>query len=189
MAFIASSSDKIQFEETQYKSSVSEGTYTKIGGALNNSLNNTLFRVGDIKQSALTEEIYQSIRGDTWVLMKGQDITGSDLATLTGITVLPNMVSVGAHLEQLESGNSVFDFFPNQNKDHNHSDGAWSRLLRVNTFYSVISSEFLNRNTIGDIDSSAGEPELTTSRELLPNGSDRFRPNSYQINHFIKINE
>lgn len=189
MAFLPSVSEKIQIEETQYKSSISEGTAKKLGSSANFILDQNTFRVGDIIQSALTEEIFQAIRGDTWVLMSGQSIAGSDLETQTGISTLPNFTGLGAHLEQLESGNSMFSFYPNQNLDHNHANGSWSRLLRVNTFYDTFTQQFTNRNTIDDVDASAGEPELTTSRELVPEGSDRFRPNSYQVNFFIKINE
>jgi hypothetical protein len=188
VALLPSTEEKIQVEEVSYKSAVSEGTAKKLGSNINFILDQSSTYLGDIKISCLTESQFQAIRGDRWVLMSGQSIAGSDLATLTGITTLPNFTGLGAHLEQLTSIGSMFDFYPNQNLDHDHDNGAWSRILRVNTFYNTVSNQFLNRNTIGDIDASAGEPELTTSRELVEEGGDRFRPNSYQVNFFIKIN-
>lgn len=189
MAFLPSTDEKIQTEEVSFKSSVSEGTAKKIGSDINFLLDNETTDLGDIRPSALSESQFQAIRGDKWVLLKGQDITGSDYAVLTGITTLPDITGLGGHMEQLQSGNSMFQFFPNQNLDHDHDNGAWNRILRVNTQYIPLFGFFTNVNTINDIDASAGEPELTTSAEMLPNGGDRFRPNSAQINFFIKINE
>ena len=46
--------------------------------------------VGDVKHSMLSESQFQAIHGSTWVLMKGQDITGTTLASMLGITKLPD---------------------------------------------------------------------------------------------------
>lgn len=177
MADLPSSRKKITVEETSYRSGISEATSQKIGSTANWILDNSTFIVGDIQWSPLTEAQFQAERGTGWVLMEGQNIAGSDLEALTGIQDLPDMVGNGAHLEQLESGNTMFDYFPNQNKEHNHNDGAWSRVLRVT-----------NENTVAKIDFSVGEPELTTSRAMLNNGGSVARPNSYQLNCFILIN-
>jgi hypothetical protein len=54
--------------------------------------NNGSFRVGDIKQSLLNETEFQSQHGTCWVKMRGQSISGSDLASVTSnrITILPD---------------------------------------------------------------------------------------------------
>jgi hypothetical protein len=189
MAFLTGNTRKNQIEETEYRSSISEGTAKKLGEAVNYILDGGFNLLGVIQASCLTESQFQAIRGDSWVLMRGQSIAGSDFATLTGIMSLPDFIGVGAHLEQLESGNSVFDFFPNQNLDHDHDNGGFNRLLRTVTVYEPAIEQFININTIDSIDASPNEPELTTSAEILAEGGDRFRPNSYQINYFIKINE
>ena len=46
--------------------------------------------LGSIKISTMDYEEFKKNHDVTWVEMKGQDITGSDLSDLTGITQLPN---------------------------------------------------------------------------------------------------
>jgi hypothetical protein len=46
--------------------------------------NGSVFHVGDIKQSLLTEIQFQQVAGDCWVLLKGQSVAGTDYATITG---------------------------------------------------------------------------------------------------------
>lgn len=177
MAELPSVREKITVEETSYRSGVSEATWQKIGSTMNWILDNSSFVLGDILWSCKTEAQFQSDRGTGWVLMTGQNIAGSDLEVLTGIQNLPDMVGNGAHLEQLESGNSMFDYFPSQNKEHNHGNGAWNRVLRET---GVL--------TVGTVDTSPNEPEVTSSRVMLNNGGTVARPNSYQVNAFILIN-
>jgi hypothetical protein len=177
MADLPNVREKITVEETSYRSGVSEATWQKIGSSMNWILDNSSFQLGDIIPSALTEAQFQAERGTGWVRMTGQNIAGSDLEALTGIQDLPDMVGNGAHLEQLESGNSMFDYFASQNKEHNHGNGAWNRVLRETGV-----------NTVGDIDASVNEPEVTSSRVMTNNGGTVARPNSYQINFFILIN-
>ena len=55
-----------------------------------NRFNNGTFMVGDIKHSLLSVTKFQEIAGDCWVKMEGQDISGSDYATIMGVNVLPN---------------------------------------------------------------------------------------------------
>jgi len=54
------------------------------------AFNNQSFTIGDIKHSLLTVAQFQTLMGDCWVKMQGQDITGSDYAVLTGKTLAPN---------------------------------------------------------------------------------------------------
>jgi hypothetical protein len=191
MAFLSGTTSKIQTEDVTYRSAPSDGLLSKMGIAINNSIDNELFSLGDIITSALTEELFTSARAG-WALMDGRDITGSDYAILTGITTLPDFVSQGAHMEQLEAGNSIFDFFPNQNQEHDHRNGSFNRLLRFDTrTIYVFPTGFVttNFNTTDTIDTSPIEPDLVNSSQLQDNGGDRFRPDSFQINHFIKIND
>lgn len=50
--------------------------------------------IGDVKWSLLDEAQFQQINGPFWVLSRGQSIAGSQLSTLTGISVLPDTRSV-----------------------------------------------------------------------------------------------
>lgn len=177
MADLPNVREKITVEETSYRSGVSEATWQKIGSSMNWILDNSGFQLGDIIISGLTEAQFQARRGTGWVLMTGQNIAGSDFEALTGIQNLPDMVGNGGHLEQLESGNSMFDYFSSQNKEHNHTNGVYNRLLRE-------TGDF----TVGTIDTSPNEPEVTSSRVMVNNGGTVARPNSYQVNMFILIN-
>jgi len=53
-------------------------------------IGNELFIVGDVKTSFLTLGQFQAIMGPEWVLADGQDVTGSEYATITGLTVVPD---------------------------------------------------------------------------------------------------
>jgi hypothetical protein len=86
--------------------------------------------LGDIRQSLLTESQFQAINGTGWVLMDGRSITGSGLATLTGLTTLPD--ARGVVLRGKNNGRStatgnpdgdvaVGTFQADQNGAHSHS--------------------------------------------------------------------
>jgi hypothetical protein len=177
MADIPSSRQKITVEQTSYRAAVSESLMQDIGGSINWIIDNSAFQLGDIIASGLTEAQFQAQKGTGWVLMQGQNIAGSDFEALTGIQDLPDMVGNAGHLEQLETGNSMFDFFPNENKLHNHNQGSFNRLLQVTGSF-----------TTGGVDTTPGEPDIVNTGVIQNNGGAKARPNSYQINYFILIN-
>ena len=94
--------EKIDFydEDVAYRNSVSEALFAKICKAMQWHNENTGDLIGDVKQSMLTQAQFCLLKGDDhtnadylsrkWVLMSGQDVTGSDYHTLTGNTHLPN---------------------------------------------------------------------------------------------------
>jgi hypothetical protein len=47
-------------------------------------------QVGDVVDSTLDEAAIQLLRGPGWVLMDGRNIEGSELASITGLTTLPD---------------------------------------------------------------------------------------------------
>ena len=53
-------------------------------------IGNELFVVGDVKTSFLTLVQFQALMGPEWVLADGQDVTGSQYASITGLTVIPD---------------------------------------------------------------------------------------------------
>jgi hypothetical protein len=79
-------------QEVIYLSSQGERLLFKIGENINALIDQfgNIAIIGEIKTSILSEEQFRSRRGIGWVLMKGQDITGSDFANITGINILPN---------------------------------------------------------------------------------------------------
>jgi hypothetical protein len=44
--------------------------------------------IGDIRHSRLSEEQFQALNGNSWVLYDDRNVEGTDLASLTGMTVL-----------------------------------------------------------------------------------------------------
>jgi hypothetical protein len=63
--------------------------------------------VGDVRESLLTQTQFQAVNGPGWVLMDGRDISGSALATLTGLTSLPDARGValrGKHHGRSDGG-------------------------------------------------------------------------------------
>ncbi len=89
MTDIAKTASPIQKESARFRSSVSEALLAKMGGDINFLLAAVL-PIGSIIHALLTESQFQDLTSTDWVMMKGQDVSASDFAVLTGITVLPD---------------------------------------------------------------------------------------------------
>lgn len=123
MTDITAAKSNISEEETSYKASISEATMQKVGASINWLNANAGTQLGDMIPSFLTETQFQSLRGTEWVQMNGQSIAGSDLAVLTGITTLPNMVDGGTVIQSDSDGN-LATTSSGDNKQHTHSFSA-----------------------------------------------------------------
>lgn len=147
-----------------------------------NNLAESGWAIGDIRQSLATEEYFQSVSGDNWVRINGQDISGSDLDIDYGIDTLPDLVTLNACIGQKRSTESIFDVINSQNKTHSHrvfanvegSGGAssFARLVNSRTSSKLVKS--LNNTNWTYITGSDGEVNA--------------RPNGIGVNYFIKIN-
>lgn len=167
MAALPQVKNDIFAEETSYRASVSENTMQKIGSSLNWINHNAGDIIGEIKASCLTLAQFQALKNNTWVLMDGSSIAGSDLAVLTGITTLPNMVSNEAFLGQ-KNAQAMFAYEASQNKAHVHS---------------AIYIDYGSSGVDSDASGSYGLFTTTGSE-----GGTVSRPNTYRVNFFIKIN-
>lgn len=167
MAALPQVKNDIYAEETSYRASVSENTMQKIGASINWINHNAGEHIGDIISSCLTLVQFQAVRNNSWVLMDGSSIAGSDLAVLTSITTLPNMVSNEAFLGQ-KNAQSMFAYEASQNKAHTHS------------------VEYIDAGSGGVAQYQSGSYGFfsTTGSE----GGTVARPNTYRVNFFIKIN-
>ena len=181
--------EKVDFydEDVAYRNSVSEALLAKIGKSIQWHNENTGDLIGDTKQSILTESQFCLLKGDDhtntdyisrkWVLMSGQDITGSDLHTLTGITTLPNATSTKAFFRQ---GPAIGEYQSNQNLSHSHT------FYKDNYRYKEFAPSLpIGLYGIQPIDSEVWGGSTTTT---TTSGGDESRPNNYQMNFFIKIN-
>lgn len=170
MALLPSSDLRITVEETSYKASVSQNTLQKMGGAINNLLDNAAAKLGDTQTSILTVAQFQAERDATWVLMSGQSIVGSDLNALTGITTLPDMVGNKAFMRQAATDGNITDFESDTIASHNHTVGLNSGTNNVSAGGGIS----VKASGVGDTTGFTGGGET--------------RPVNYQMNFFIKIN-
>jgi hypothetical protein len=197
MTDIVAQLTKIQSEETDYRSAISEGTMTRIGAAINWIIENTSQHVGDVQASMLTEAQFQAKRNTTWVLMDGRDVTGSDYATLTGNSTIPDaratvlrMKDNGRALDP--SGDPVLGAYQvdtfgthrhqvatTQSDDFSSSDALSSSRSIMQQLTDAASYQL---RALGPF------PEPTVGRTSA-SGSSETRAKSTIINYFIKIND
>jgi hypothetical protein len=189
---------KIQSEEVDYRSAVSEGTMTRIGAAINWIVENTSQHVGDVQASMLTEAQFQAKRNTTWVLMDGRDVTGSDYATLTGNSTIPDaratvlrMKDNGRTLDP--SGDPVLGAYQADTFGTHRHQVATTQSDDFTSSVALSSS----RSIMQELTDSGGAyrlraqspfPEPTVGRTSA-SGSSETRAKSTIINYFIKIND
>lgn len=177
---------------------------TSISGTINALIHNGPESIGTIVRSVLTEAQFQTIRGAGWVRMEGQDITGSDLAVLTGNTILPDYINSEASGYQVGNEGDLEAFQSSQNKAHNHSILTGFTVTSTNNPRGVVSvkpnqtysgGDFYDNgpsgSTVSGIYSNATAPMIsygTTFKYISDSGGATARPNRYGENHFIKIN-
>lgn len=144
--------------------------------------NESMLVIGTIQTSLLTQSQFQSLQGNCWVKMEGQDILGTDLANLTGMSQLPDasgkfLRTTGGSAPAL--GVVQLDAF----QGHHHSFNAGSsyggytpgRLsMEAPTFRGVFSSGILGPIS----DGVNGTPRI----------ANETRPVNIGVNTFIKIN-
>jgi len=189
MTDIPSALKTIDEKETRSRASVSEATLTKIGGSINALVKTGPEAIGTIETSILTVVQFQSIRGTSWVRMEGQSIAGSDLASLTGMTTLPDMVSSGRFLRQSASNEAdLATTQEDENKSHRHLESTTTR-----NFISGSHYDRLGGNVAGEFrnmpDSTDGTSTTTIySGNTVYDGGAETRPKNIRVNYFIKIN-
>lgn len=153
--------------------------------------NESTAHIGEIKTSILTQTQFQGLYGSCWVQMTGQDISGSDLASLTGITSLPNaqgrfLRTTGGNAPAL--GQTQEDDI----KSHNH-DISYVRM----NFSTGIDG---TGNGFGVIPWGSNSGTIIwnpTNRyvgadnqgAIHDEGGSESRPKNLGVNRFIKINK
>lgn len=196
MTDITSAPSKIQEEEVAYKAAVSEATFTKIGAAINYIQDNASDYIGQLECTMLTEAQFATIKGydytetdltvKKWVIVDGQDITGSDYETLTGISTLASAKTNGAFPRQSDSDANINGYQSNQNLSHTHiqqheiTGGGVQAVIRDDIPGTTYSGY---RGFVG----TAGD----TSNDLVStqgSGGSEARPNTWKINYFLRLN-
>lgn len=137
--------------------------------------------IGDVKYSILDPDSFNEHNGSGWVIMMGQDISGSDLALATGINTLPDGRGVfirSMNLGRTEGGDPegdrpVGDSQQDDLKSHKHKISDYKSHVKVHDSH------------IGPWDgSSFGEYEEETTSV----GGKETRPKNIILYTYIKIN-
>ena len=154
-----------------------------------NRFNNQTFTVGDVKQSLLSLSQFQNLMGDCWVQMLGQDVVGSDYASITGKDNLPD--ARGRFL-RIAGGNAPAvgvtqeDAF--QSHKHKTSSAYTNTGLQLYGTYSPPSAVFNHgdgsSSSYGHLTSTA----YTDGINGTPRQANETRPQNLGVNAFIKIN-
>jgi hypothetical protein len=177
-------------EDVRQDKAVSEATQSKLAESLAWIMQNSSDIIGQKIDVALTEAQFATLKGYSlidglgspipeaskkWVLLKGQSITGSDYANLTGVNTLPDMVTTEAHVAQALNDAALLSYQENQNKSHTHG-------IKVsNKAYTSGGTSVGN----GIISISEG---YSNSGQIANEGGAVARPNRVMLNTFIKIN-
>lgn len=158
----------------------------KIAIGLNNLADQSYWKLGDIRMSVMTESVFQAKKGDNWVRIIGQDITGSDLDTEHGISLLPDLRTNQRTLGQVRTGESVFDLIASTTKSHSHrlmNAGPATGSAQNYLYWSALHGN-------GQALMRANSAYLTFFTYVTGYSGDNTygRPNSIAINYFVKIN-
>lgn len=143
------------------------------------NFNESTLSVGTIQQSLLTENQFQSLQGNCWVTMLGQDVTGTDYHSIIGKTSSPNasgksLRNVGGNATSL--GNYQNDAF--QGHRHGGKDypsGSGGDLLTELNYSNINTNNAVVKPTP---DCSNGTPRT----------ANETKPTNISVNFFIKIN-
>jgi hypothetical protein len=205
MTDVAGSIKKIQVEEVQYLDP--QGSYyQKIAATLNGLIDSSASQVvlGEIRISEKSEALFQSERGSGWVVMKGQDITGSSYApilnSLTGSNILPDMR--GKFIRVRDDGTGTDPDQPRnvgieQNseiKEHDHyffnESGLGDGPLKNNDDYVFGQRVFtIPAETLYTLlRSFGGDPLLDPDIGQTSIEGENSRPVNVAVNFFIRIN-
>jgi hypothetical protein len=183
--------------EITRNSSTGELEYSSDGVVSSISLSGSKGYLGEIRSSLLTEPQFQAIAGTNWVLMDGRSVAGSDLATLTGFTNIPD--GRGEFLRGLDNGRGVdparamasaqgdSTAMPNNafgtTVDGNHSHTVW----RYKTLTGGILAYTANNDDGTEYTYQSGA--AGNHAHTITGGDSETRPRNVAVNYFIKIND
>jgi hypothetical protein len=139
--------------------------------------------IGAVQSAMLTEAQFQAQFGTGWVLARGQSVSGSKYASITGNATVPDLR--GVFLRGKNNGRSTSEGNPDgesalglpqadQYRSHNHA-GAYPNLNASGG--TGFTGTGLSSNSGG-----------TNSVSLIANGGNETRPRNVTVNYFIRIN-
>jgi hypothetical protein len=167
--------------------------------------------IGSVQASLLTEAEFQSIFGTGWVLARGQSVSGSKYASITGVATVPDMR--GMFLRGKNNGRSDGNqdsggernlrdgtVQVDQVEKHIHSLPTGTGAPGSDGFWGVIDSYWMKSNVTqgfndapanneyaitSDANSYPGTPPLNLTKGKF---GTETRPRNVTVNYFIRIN-
>jgi hypothetical protein len=176
----------------------------------------SLYQVGDLKQSVLTEPQFKTMLGAdaaNWCLADGRDITGSAFATITGQNTIPDLRGGFLRMAGVNNARTAWNggalgsfneyktarprntaFTGSTNSAGSHTHTIWGR--RMNQYggagYASVPQTFhegISANGVTITDGRYMNADgAHTHTVTIDGGDDESSPRSYSINIFIKIN-
>jgi len=171
----------------------------------------SLFTVGDIKQSILTETQFIAelgvVEGRKWVLADGRNVAGTRYATLTNSVTVPDLRGAYLRMAGQNSTNASWNggalnsyqedmtraprntaFTTDSQGNHQHANGAASWGGDA-IWYG--SRTMPNNKRVSNWDDWSGANPLTSSdgahTHTITGGDSETKPKSYTTNFFIKV--
>lgn len=161
-------------------------------------INSSTLGVGSVQQSVLDNTTFQRLHGNCWRLMDGSSISGTELATLTGWSVLPNLVTQGHFVRQATATNPVGslqgDAIRNIVGDaHAVANGGHSSGIvfsyKSGAFKGTTSAPFTRDGFTGGYNagySASSGLRFDASASGVPT-ADENRPKNFALNMFVKV--
>jgi hypothetical protein len=160
-----------------------------LGGAAVLPQQNDGLPVGTVVYSVLDYTEFTEDAPGMWVPLAGNtqegELRGTELCVAKGFCSLPDArgLFIRVHNQGRDDGRGdpdgerpVGGFQEDMLKSHNHANGGFAFLLQKD-----------GSNTHKDLDSSPGEPNLHTVREIRADGGEETRPRNIALYAYIKV--
>lgn len=172
----------------------SNKNFTAGNGIKADELNSATLSIGSIQQSLLTLAQFQSLNGNCWRLMDGGSLANTDLGTLTGRSILPNMVANNAFLRQASTEADVTTYQADAFQGHRHAITRPGGTTNGSQRRYVVETGYANGpSTTATADGSDTYVRAAAPLSLTNFGTVRYdaetRPKNYSFNFFIKVNK
>lgn len=185
-------------------SGISEDLAFKLASSVMWIMQNSADYVGKVEYAMMSEEDFAVTKGYSlvdessqplpeaqkkWILLKKQDITGSDYANKFGITqVSEDLVAKRGHLGQAGNSSQIMTYEASQNKEHNHP--LIKNLGQVNGVNGVTAIDYQDNGSFdtGNRGYSYNDLRGQDLPYIQPDGGDQSHPNRILTNIFLRIN-
>lgn len=187
MNIASSFASKVQSQETQFRDSISEGFFNKVGAIINEGIDRGVsVPVGTIEVSMLEEADFLAIRGSGWVLANGQSAVGTAFQTLTGKTNVPDFR--GRFIRSLQPSTLLNpgDTQDDDNIVHTHGI-SYTNTDAIATSFDTSFKKVDDSTANKAVFNPANFQDVLTVN-LLNDGTPENRMQNVTVNIFIRVN-